>query len=727
MKYRHPAWNVLGIEPTSDQRAIRVAYTAKLKAIDPEVDPQAFIELREAFDAARVQAQWVDLPDDGEEDWDADWDYDPDAEPEGGYSYSPITGMATPAAESAADDKYRALADFLLPGGERRTTPLSDEAERQLHALFEAALDDPRMETIAFQADADRWFAEILARAWPASDAVLLRAARRFGWDAGAEPGSYITPAVDFINGRLRDGGRYGPVTDPAVGPATAWSPTPPPGNPLAPPRVETPEDRLSDTVPITGSESGFETDGYRVRDPVGGEGPRFETDPRNQHVPLPSDGQDAPPVASPWGAASAEDADRHARALAELLYAHADGDTYAAADQKAAMLDHWRAITADPRMQEIAYFADADRWFSELIARCIPFSDPLILPATRFFGWTRADGTITQSWAAEKITRRYAAIEFMDAVQKPDHPLNPAWRELTAPKGKRRGRVNKREMARLLKTVRTHYPDLEGAFDPYQVELWEGAVPDGGPSALSWIFGILFVGLLVARIFGAVIDANRTEGSLPTITVERELTEQRADVEWALTELFDGELSLRQIVSQNPVLAAALLMAWQNANKDQVSGTNFLTDIRALTSAWYAAGVRKGDAALLSDYHRLTIDIARTLQGDPSKCTAFLGGSRQIGSLQVPPELMARERDLMVRTLLTTDGETAGKKPGSAPVSGDVIDKAAKRAGRPREQIEQALLFKGPAAQLCPSRIAFMEEVLALPPKQRLSLMRIM
>ena len=57
-RYVHPCWQALGIEPTSDQRAIRMAYSAKLKAMDPEADPQAFIALRDAFEAARDAAAW---------------------------------------------------------------------------------------------------------------------------------------------------------------------------------------------------------------------------------------------------------------------------------------------------------------------------------------------------------------------------------------------------------------------------------------------------------------------------------------------------------------------------------------------------------------------------------------------------------------------------------------------------------------------------------------------
>jgi hypothetical protein len=45
-------WEVLGIAPTADTAAVRRAYVAKLRAIDVEHAPAAFIRLREAYERA---------------------------------------------------------------------------------------------------------------------------------------------------------------------------------------------------------------------------------------------------------------------------------------------------------------------------------------------------------------------------------------------------------------------------------------------------------------------------------------------------------------------------------------------------------------------------------------------------------------------------------------------------------------------------------------------------
>ncbi|MEC4087805.1 J domain-containing protein [Pseudoalteromonas rubra] len=52
-------WEVLGIDPSADKKAIKRAYTSKLKLCKPDEDPEGFQQLRAAYDAAlaHVEAQ----------------------------------------------------------------------------------------------------------------------------------------------------------------------------------------------------------------------------------------------------------------------------------------------------------------------------------------------------------------------------------------------------------------------------------------------------------------------------------------------------------------------------------------------------------------------------------------------------------------------------------------------------------------------------------------------
>lgn len=50
-------WNILGISPTRDTAQIKSAYARQSKSCNPEDDPQGFMRLRKAYQAAIAYAQ----------------------------------------------------------------------------------------------------------------------------------------------------------------------------------------------------------------------------------------------------------------------------------------------------------------------------------------------------------------------------------------------------------------------------------------------------------------------------------------------------------------------------------------------------------------------------------------------------------------------------------------------------------------------------------------------
>lgn len=206
-------WELLGVPPGSDRKAIRRGYAARLKDVNPEDDPEGFKALREAFEMAQWQSDAGYYDDFSDEPAEADaaadgapppdgWDAPiwPDAlAPDRGSDVETEAFDAEPgfgAIHQDLDDRLRLLLDAL-----DRDDPVDPDT---LIGLLDDVLGSPAMDEIAVHGRVEPLLAYHLAGSIPRSDPLLERVAGFFGWDAD-EIHAGRDWHVDQILSRLRD------------------------------------------------------------------------------------------------------------------------------------------------------------------------------------------------------------------------------------------------------------------------------------------------------------------------------------------------------------------------------------------------------------------------------------------------------------------------------------------------------------------------------------------
>lgn len=222
-------WEVLGIPPTEDIRAIKRAYAAKLKSYQPEDDPEGFRRLHAAYEAAlnRAQAQLrpapfmppppppetlPDLPRRAGRQPPTDplrWREDP-GKNESQSSSRP--DVVEPATEPPAFEPDSAAAPQVMPSPH-------DEAREIILTLFRsgaaaalAALDEllalPRYQSLLNREQFQRGILERLPRnttTEPFPAEFLSALAERFGWHEGRHPFQRLFPREFQVIRRARD------------------------------------------------------------------------------------------------------------------------------------------------------------------------------------------------------------------------------------------------------------------------------------------------------------------------------------------------------------------------------------------------------------------------------------------------------------------------------------------------------------------------------------------
>ncbi|MBO9499824.1 MAG: hypothetical protein J7496_15985 [Novosphingobium sp.] len=171
------AWRQLGLDPCHDERAVKRAYAARLKEIDPDTDVEGFSRLRAALSIARADAQrrgaMRETIGHGEA-VDVGTGASAPSNPE-----SALEAIASPEpAPDPAKPFVDAIVRNLFPQPGQRSDPAA------LVGAVTALLEDPRMEQFDFAGETEEWLASTALRAIPLSDPIVVMLADRFKWEA---------------------------------------------------------------------------------------------------------------------------------------------------------------------------------------------------------------------------------------------------------------------------------------------------------------------------------------------------------------------------------------------------------------------------------------------------------------------------------------------------------------------------------------------------------------
>lgn len=392
----------------------------------------------------------------------------------------------------------------------------------------------------------------------------------------------------------------------------------------------------------------------------------------------------------------------------------------------------HLKAVLHSAESVSVTAFDEIENWLARMLCDSWPRSAPLLEPAAQVFGWESERGQVSERPAVAYLNSRLRGLRFVEKVQVAGHPLHKAWTELTTPahQGSRRGWLVKRgDVEQLLEGVRKNFPELEHHFDPWRVALWEkkGTSSDNHGWFSNWrlvIIGVVFL-IQVVRFAVATNDADPA----PQPVSASEQARENAIVDHAVTTIFGSGVTLEQVRSRQPDLAALFAANRTIARSENSSDAAYLSKVHDLVRERMYISARMQKGALLDDVQRVRIGLLRAArEAGPAQCMAFVRTFRFPAEAPIPLPVVERERKLALRMLDAQQlGPPAQIKNGQTSVSGTIIRKVIDATGIGEDRVRIAMGNKGSDADRCAVTIALIDAALDAPDADRQAILSVM
>jgi hypothetical protein len=389
-----------------------------------------------------------------------------------------------------------------------------------------------------------------------------------------------------------------------------------------------------------------------------------------------------------------------------------------------AAAREHLTLILADPRMDEIDFAADSERWLSQIFAQSTPRSHPFVQQLADHFGWRAEAGSIAQPPSIAWLTERALAFDFRDRITQPSNKGYGAWVELTTPTDAKSKRGRAKHVRELIATIRSKHPVLEAELDWRRVTMWEGSGANAGKgwgSNAGWIIAA-FIGLsALGRCADATSDpvlSNSPEIERLVDKAEFDSNIHRQQTISDVLRRFGGETAnVEWLRRSGPVLLTELDAKLLELKDFRPNLEAAEPDIEQLIFRRIKGSVTTVPYTLLVTYRRSQSAVLKVMaDADPADCPAFVRGTPVSGSVALDSAVDAYHRASMSMLLASRTAAPVDDGTIQFNALSTTIDDAAQAIGMTNAQWSAAFAGDASDRSLCLAHAAIIDAAIAAP-----------